>query len=191
MLKLMMSEKIFVIFVHYIYSNVFMRESSFFFLNWKLPKWKQQIDNEYLFVGNNVFFLLVFYFVFFFFIQISRLDKMSTCAAFSTCRIQYIPDNRNRDEENYSDRSTLELRSYNDSVGEFSIRALDIENRNNVWKWSFLTKLNKIVYGFFCFFNYFRKYLIFLLLLKIPINALDQQMHLMKYVLNLERIVYG
>lgn len=60
----------------------------------------------------------------------SCLDKMSVCAAFSTCRIRFIPDGGSQDEQDYSDRSLVELRAYDN--GEYSIRALDIENRKTV-----------------------------------------------------------
>jgi len=55
---------------------------------------------------------------------------MSVCAAFSTCRIRFIPDGGSQDEQDYSDRSLVELRAYDN--GEYSIRALDIENRKTV-----------------------------------------------------------
>ena len=49
---------------------------------------------------------------------------------YSTCRIQFIPSDRQRPERNYSDRSTAELRQYD--FADYSLRALDIENNREV-----------------------------------------------------------
>lgn len=55
---------------------------------------------------------------------------MSVCAGFSSGRIRFIPDGGDRDERDYSDRSLVELRAFDN--GEYSIRALDIENKKIV-----------------------------------------------------------
>jgi hypothetical protein len=59
------------------------------------------------------------------------LDKMSSaCVAFSTCRIRFAPNDRTRDEREYSDRSLIELRQYD--FANFSLRAIDIEHNKEV-----------------------------------------------------------
>lgn len=55
---------------------------------------------------------------------------MSTFVGFSTCRIQFIPNNRTGGERNYSDRSLVELRE--NDLANYLLRALDIENNKEV-----------------------------------------------------------
>ena len=50
-------------------------------------------------------------------------------ASYSSCRIQFIP-NDERPKRDYSDRSVIELRQYDDL--DYSIRALDIQNNKQV-----------------------------------------------------------
>ncbi|CAF0859538.1 unnamed protein product [Adineta steineri] len=45
--------------------------------------------------------------------------------AYSTCRIQFISNDSQRSEQNYSDRSLIELRAYD--YADYSLRALDME----------------------------------------------------------------
>ncbi|CAF4607069.1 unnamed protein product [Rotaria sp. Silwood1] len=47
---------------------------------------------------------------------------------FSKCRIQFIPNDRQRPERNYSDRTLIELRQYD--FLDFSLRAVDVDNNN-------------------------------------------------------------
>jgi hypothetical protein len=56
----------------------------------------------------------------------------SDCVAFSTCRIQFIPNDQQRTEREYSDRSLIELRQYD--FANYALRALDIENNKEVGK---------------------------------------------------------
>jgi hypothetical protein len=58
-----------------------------------------------------------------------NLDKMSVLG-YSTCRIQFIPNDKQRGERNYSDRSLLQLKQYD--FGDYSLSALDIANKNEV-----------------------------------------------------------
>ena len=51
-------------------------------------------------------------------------------AGYSTCRIQFIPNDGKRSERDYSDRSLVELRQY-DFI-DYSLRALDIQNNKEV-----------------------------------------------------------
>jgi hypothetical protein len=51
-------------------------------------------------------------------------------AAYSTCRIQFIPSDGQRSERDYSDRSLIELRQYD--FADYSLRALDIEHNKQV-----------------------------------------------------------
>lgn len=55
---------------------------------------------------------------------------MSGCTGFSTCRIQFIPNNRPNAERNYSDRSLVELRQHD--FADYAIRTLDIDNNKEV-----------------------------------------------------------
>ncbi len=50
--------------------------------------------------------------------------------SYSTCRIQFIPTDRQRPERNYSDRSIVQLKQYD--FGDYSLQALDIENNKEV-----------------------------------------------------------
>ena len=54
----------------------------------------------------------------------------SACIAFSTCRIRFAPNDSDRDERDYSDRSVIELRQYD--FANFSLRAVDIEHNKEV-----------------------------------------------------------
>jgi len=56
----------------------------------------------------------------------------SACVAFSKCRIQFIPNDQQRPEHDYSDRSLVELRQYD--FANFSLRALDIDHNKEVGK---------------------------------------------------------
>ncbi|CAF1178945.1 unnamed protein product [Rotaria sordida] len=47
---------------------------------------------------------------------------------YSASRIQFKSNNRSTDDHNYSDRSLVEIRAYDNN--EFSLRALDINNNN-------------------------------------------------------------
>ncbi|CAF4307729.1 unnamed protein product [Rotaria sp. Silwood2] len=49
-------------------------------------------------------------------------------ASYSKCHIQFIPNNRQRPEHNYSDRTLIELRQYD--FDDFSFRAVDVDNNN-------------------------------------------------------------
>jgi hypothetical protein len=51
-------------------------------------------------------------------------------ASYSQCRIQFIPNDGQRSEKDYSDRSLVELRQYDFS--DYSLRALDIPNNKEV-----------------------------------------------------------
>ncbi len=87
-----------------------------------------QKNDVILFVGN-----LSLFFVFIFFRSVFRtfyLDKLSACAGFSTCRIQFIPNDQQYAERNYSDRSLIELRQHD--FANFTLRALDIDNKKEV-----------------------------------------------------------
>jgi len=55
---------------------------------------------------------------------------MSACVGFSTCRIQFIPNDQQYAERNYSDRSLIELRQHD--FANFTLRALDIDNKKEV-----------------------------------------------------------
>ena len=77
-----------------------------------------------MFVGNSSTFLL-----FLFYFRISYSDNMSV-QGFSTCRMQFIPNDQKHSERNYSDRSLIELRQYD--FGDYSLRALDIEHNGEV-----------------------------------------------------------
>ncbi len=58
------------------------------------------------------------------------LDKMNVVAC-STCRIQFTPDDEEETpEQNYSERSIVELRQ--NDITDYSIRAIDVENNNVV-----------------------------------------------------------
>jgi hypothetical protein len=49
---------------------------------------------------------------------------------YSTCRVKFIPNDRQRSEHDYSDRSTIELRQHD--YNDYSLRALDIEHNKQV-----------------------------------------------------------
>ena len=51
-------------------------------------------------------------------------------AGYSPCRIQFIPNDRQLAERNYSDRSVVELRQRD--FADYIIQALDIENKKTV-----------------------------------------------------------
>jgi hypothetical protein len=50
---------------------------------------------------------------------------------YSTCRIQFIPNNKAIPERNYSDRSTVEIWQ-SENITDYSLRAIDIENNKAV-----------------------------------------------------------
>jgi hypothetical protein len=52
---------------------------------------------------------------------------------YSTCRIQFIPNNKQIPERNYSERSIVEIRQF-DNITDYSVRAIDVENNNTVKK---------------------------------------------------------
>jgi hypothetical protein len=56
----------------------------------------------------------------------------SDCVAFSKCRIQFIANDQQRTERDYSERSLVELRQYD--FANYSVRALDIEHNREVRK---------------------------------------------------------
>lgn len=55
--------------------------------------------------------------------------------AYSSCRIEYTPDDEKRPERAYSERSVIELRQGNDE--RFSLRAVDVENKRTVRRKNF------------------------------------------------------
>jgi len=87
------------------------------------------------------------------------------CAGYSSCRVQFTPNDPQGAERNYSDRSIIELRQYD--FATYSLRALDIEK-----------KIEK-------------KFLKLIWKEKININLEDLQIVQMKFVIKLELIVYG
>lgn len=59
-------------------------------------------------------------------------DKMAAHMAYSTGRIQFIPDDHQNDEHEYSERSIIRLME--EEFPNAIIRALDVENSSQVWK---------------------------------------------------------
>ena len=51
-------------------------------------------------------------------------------AAYCKCRIRFQSDDRSQAEQEYSDRSLIELRQH--EFPDHSIRAIDVENGNKV-----------------------------------------------------------
>jgi hypothetical protein len=58
------------------------------------------------------------------------MSETSGCVEFSTCRIQFIPNDQKRANRNYSERSLIELRQYD--YPNYVLRALDIDNKKEV-----------------------------------------------------------
>jgi hypothetical protein len=50
---------------------------------------------------------------------------------YSTCRIEFTPKNKELPERNYSDRSVIEIRQYENNT-DYSLRAIDIQNNKTV-----------------------------------------------------------
>ena len=74
----------------------------------------------------------------------------SNCVAFCKCRIQFIPSDGQRPQQDYSDRSLIELRQYD--FADFALRAIDIENNRNVGS-SFFNEASKFKVVFFVLGN--------------------------------------
>ncbi len=55
---------------------------------------------------------------------------MSACVGFSTGRIELIPNNQQGAKQDYSDRSTIELRQHD--FANFSLQARDVEKNGTV-----------------------------------------------------------
>ena len=112
-------------------------------------------------------------------IEFLILDHMSVLG-YSSCRIQYAPNNERNPPRNYSDRSLVELRNVKDA--EFAIRALDIENNR---------KVRKFLQSFDFFKLFLRKFLIFVYKIVINTNLACRQICLMKSIWLMALILYG
>lgn len=149
---------------------------------------KPMNDEIVIFVGNCFLFLIDVFFCFpcsvSFFKEIFHLDTMaSICVAFCRCRIQFIPHGQQRAQRDYSDRSLVELRQYD--FADYAVRALDIENKNQVGTIFFNTQF--IMKVMLCH----RKYLLFHSKAKMNINVAEHLQLPMKFKVLLVLTIYG